>query len=472
MTPPPRSKLRRWSLAAAGVAGVGLVGGFTALAVLIFPIGTGAAAKAVCSDVFVSGRDPEGVIAQELPQAFFVSYSVDESAGTVDAHAFGLRRKQAVYRAGLGCALALEVEANELKAQGFEPAHTAAAPSAAPWPLGDGADERPDPPGLDRAALDAAIADVFDDSDQDPPLNTRAVVVVHRGRIVAERYAEGFDAEMPLLGWSMTKSVTSALIGILVGRGTIDVDAPIGFSAWAGADDPRAALTWDALLRMSSGLEFNEDYGLRTDVTLMLFDRHDGSAVGLDRELTAPADTVWSYSSGTTNLLQRRIRELFDDDAAYHRFPHEALFGPVGMRSAVMETDPSGTFVGSSFMYATARDWARFGQLYLQDGVWTDAGGQTTRILPEGWVARSVAPTPTHPSQGYGFQWWLNAATDEAERALPGVPSDAYFASGHQGQIILVVPSRDAVIVRLGMTNERKWPRAEFAAAVLAALPE
>jgi CubicO group peptidase (beta-lactamase class C family) len=462
--PKPRSKLRRALLALAATLSVLLIAAFTALAILIFPIGTGAAAKAVCSDVFISGRDPDHVIDQELPKASFVSYSVDHAAQTVSAHAFGLRRKTAVYRPGLGCALALEVEPAALRAQGFDP--PAPAPSEDPWPAGNGPDPRPDPHDLDRPALNAAVAEQFDDANHDPPFNTRAIVVVHRGRIVAEHYAPGFDAQMPLLGWSMTKSVTSALIGILAGRGQIDVDAPISFPEWAGPDDPRAALTWDDLLRMSSGLAFNEDYGLRTDVTVMLFDRHDGSAVPLERELAAPVDTVWAYSSGTTNLLQRRIRAVFDDDAAYHRFPYEALFGPIGMASAVMETDPSGTFVGSSFMYASARDWARFGQLYLQDGVWAGR-----RILPEGWVARSITPTPTHPSQGYGYQWWLNAAVSESERALPGVPADAYFASGHQGQIILVVPSREAVIVRLGMTNDRKWPRAEFAAAVLAALP-
>jgi CubicO group peptidase (beta-lactamase class C family) len=264
----------------------------------------------------------------------------------------------------------------------------------------------------------------------------------------------------------MTKSVTNALVGILVARGEVSIDEPIGVASWAGPEDPRAALTWDHLLRMSSGLEFNESYGLRSDVTVMLFDHPDGSALPLAYGLADPIDTRWSYSSGTTNLIQRRIRELFNDDPAYHRFPHEALFTPIGMHSAVLETDPGGTFVGSSFMYATARDWARFGQLYLQDGVWAGE-----RILPEGWVARSITPTPGHPSAGYGSQWWLNAAADPEQRELPGAPADSYLASGHQGQMVLVVPSREAVIVRLGMTNGRKWPRAEFATAVLAALP-
>lgn len=461
-----RTKAKRVGVVIAIGSGVAVLGVGIWLAGWVFPIGTGIAAKTVCSDVFVSARAPEGLLDDEVPKAFFVNYEVDAAGRSVTASAFGLASKTAVYRPGLGCALALQVDADSLRAQGFEAPATVA--SDAPWPAGEGADTRPDPAGLDRGALEAAIDQLFvDPDDEGPPLNTRAVVIVHHGRLLAERYAPGFDAETPQLGWSMTKSVTNALVGILVARGELAIDDPIGFASWAGADDPRAALTWDHLLRMSSGLDFNEDYGLRSDVTVMLFDHPDGSALPLAYELADPIDTRWSYSSGTTNLIQRRIRELFNDDAAYHRFPHDALFAPIGMHSGVIETDPSGTFVGSSFMYATPRDWARFGQLYLQDGVWD---GQ--RILAQGWVARTITPTPSHPSAGYGMQWWLNAAPDPEQRALPGVPADAYLASGHQGQMVLVVPSRELVIVRLGMTNGIKWPRAEFAAAVLEALPE
>ncbi|PRP97621.1 6-aminohexanoate-dimer hydrolase [Enhygromyxa salina] len=468
-----KPRLKKIVLAVLAINAVIVIGVASWLVGWIFPIATGAVAKAVCSDVFVAGRESEGLVDEEFPKAFFVSYEVDPSAQVVRADALGFAAKTAAYRPGLGCALALEVGPASLRAEGFEPTPRPAGSETAPWPRGDGPLVEPpsgDPPGLDRAALELAIDEIFpgagaSSSFDGPPLNTRAVVVVWAGQLIAERYAEGFDADTPQLGWSMTKSVTSALVGILVARGELSIDEPIGFGDWL--ESKRGRLTWDQLLRMSSGLEFDESYGLRTDVTVMLYDRHDASALPLGRQLADPIDTRFAYSSGTTNLISRRIRELFADDGAYHRFPHDALFVPLGMHSAVMETDPSGTFVGSSFMYATPRDWARFGLLYLHDGVWDGE-----RILPEGWVARSVAPTPTDPSAGYGLQWWLNAAPDPEQRALPGVPPDAYFASGHQGQIVLVVPSRDAVIVRLGMTNGRKWPRAEFAAAVLAALPE
>jgi len=475
MTDQPRKRRRILLTALAAIFGLAL-GAVAWFAAGLLPIGTGIVAKTVCSDVFVAQRSPRALLDDEVPQAAWVNYEVDDERSLVRATALGIFERTATHRPGLGCALTIGTDAESLRDHGFEPQPADAVDDAAndrPWPNGTASASGPDPDGLDRAALEAAVDGIFGDEpafDADTSgrrLNTRAVVVVHRGRLVHERYAPGFDATTPQLGWSMTKSVTSALVGMLVMRGQIDVDAVMGFAAWTDADDPRREITWDHMLRMSSGLRFDERYGGRSDATRMLFDSHDGSAIALERPLAHPVDTHWAYSSGTTNLLQRRIRELFDDDAAYHRFPHEALFEPLGMRSAVMETDPSGTFVGSSFMYATPRDWARFGQFYLQDGVWD---GQ--RLLPEGWVARSVAPTPTHPSRGYGWQWWLNAAEDPTERPMPNVPPDAYFASGFQGQTVLVVPSREAVIVRLGMTNGPRYPQDRFAAAVLAALPE
>ena len=458
--------MRRIGRVARGVVAllaVAIVGVVTWLIGWVLPIATGAAAKTVCSDVFVAGRDPAGLLDVEVPSAAFVDYEVDRAARRVTASALGLAEKTAVARPGLGCVLALEAAPEALQAEGFEPTPRPDATAGLPWPEGQAIQEG-DPPGLDRPALTAAIDAIFTEDGDGPPLNTRAVVIIAGGRIVAERYAPGFTADTPQLGWSMTKSVTSALIGVLAGRGQLDIDAPIGFAAWQG--DERRAITWDQLLRMSSGLAFEEEYSLRSDVTVMLFDLHDSSALPLAQGLAAPIDSVWYYSSGTTNLLSRRIREVVGDDKAYRRLAHDALFVPIGMHSAVMEADASGVLLGSSFMYATPRDWARFGLLYLRGGVWGER-----RILPAGWVERSITPTPTHPDAGYGLQWWLNAAKDPERRPYPGVPADAYFASGHQGQVILVVPSRDAVIVRFGMTNGRKWPRDAFATAVLAALP-
>jgi CubicO group peptidase (beta-lactamase class C family) len=203
----------------------------------------------------------------------------------------------------------------------------------------------------------------------------------------------------------------------------------------------------------------------------MLFAAADADSVAATSPLMHEPGTVWYYSSGTTNLIAQRIRDVFvDDDIAYLTFPRHALFDRIGMHSAVIEPDPSGTFVGSSFMYATARDWARFGLLYLQDGVWNGE-----RILPEGWVQYSVTPVPPAPLGEYGAQWWLNAGTaaDTMKRRWPDLPRDIFYAAGFQGQYVVIVPSHELVVVRLGVTHDdRAWSLGGFLRTVIDALPE
>ena len=194
-----------------------------------------------------------------------------------------------------------------------------------------------------------------------------------------------------MLGWSMTKSVTNALIGILVKQGKLSLDQLAPVPEWSDPADPRHAITLDQLMRMSSGLEFSEDYAdLTTGVTQMLYNTDDMGAYAAAAPLEAEPDGVWNYSSGTANIVSRIVRDTVGgSDEEYLTFPRRALFDPIGMTSAVMEPDASDTFVGSSYMYATARDWARFGLLFLQDGMW-----EGERILPEGWVDYSITPTP------------------------------------------------------------------------------
>ena len=459
----PRRLLRR-SLAAIGLL---LVVGLVFVVWKILPTATGYAARTACSAVLVAGREPGPVAAEDLAKQWYTSFTVDRAAQRVTATVLGLAPRVAVYRPGLGCVLAIDADPAALQTEGFEPAQAPASASAMDWPAGDGDGRRPDPPGLDRAALDAAVAAAFDEPNPKSLRRTRAVVVVHDGAIVAERYAPGFDKTTRLLGWSMTKSVTSALVGVLVGRGELDVKAPAPLNEWAG--DARKDITLDQLLRMSSGLEFEERYGMLADATHMLFEVDDAAAYPLGKPLASAPDTVYAYSSGTTNIISTIVRRRFDTLAAYHRFPHEALFAPLGMHSAVFETDAAGTLLGSSFMHATARDWSRFGLLYLQDGVW-----EGRRILPEGWVKYSSTASSTAPIGEYAAHFWANAGPPGApeRRRLPHVPVDAYQASGFQGQAVLIVPSRRTVIVRLGMTHEREaWDLDAFAAAVLAALP-
>jgi CubicO group peptidase (beta-lactamase class C family) len=467
-----RKLLVSGALAATALLGVGCWYGWAAAHVAV-----GYSARVLCSAVFLSGRDADAVIAEDLATLPFVSNVVDHQRRTVTSSVGPISRR-AVYREGLGSVLVIGRDEEGLRGQAPASAATGGAPAlesvvtgtgGRPWPEGDGVG--PTPAGVDRARLSAAIDAMFTEPDPESPRRTRAVVVVHGGRIVGERYAPGFDATTPQLGWSMTKSVINALVGVLVQQGRLAIDAPAGFEAWGGDGDPRAAITTDQLLRMSSGLVFSEQYFVPTaDAVTMLFRSGDTAGYAAERPAEHVPDAHWSYSSGTSNLLSAVLRRAFDGDtAAYHAFPRRALFDPIGMRSGVMETDAAGTFIGSSFCYATARDWARFGLLYLRDGVW-----EGRRILPEGWVEYTARPTPKAPRGVYGAHFWLNAGDpgDPADRRFPSLPRDIFWASGFQGQVVVVSPSHDAVVVRLGLSAGRAWGLEGFLQEVLAALAD
>jgi CubicO group peptidase (beta-lactamase class C family) len=286
--------------------------------------------------------------------------------------------------------------------------------------------------------------------------------------LVDERYATGIGPDTPLIGWSMTKSVMNALAGVLVSQGRLTLEAPVPIPEWQSPGDPRAAITLDQLLRMSSGLRFDEDMSSpRSDVMRMLLAVGDAAGFAVHKDLMATPGTAWSYSSGTTMVIARAMRSAIQNDADYLNFPRSALFDRIGMTSAVLETDAAGTFVASSFMYATARDWARFGLLYANDGVWNGK-----RILPDGWVTYSTSPAPADPQKRYGAHFWL-AVPDEYSGAHCRLPADSFHAAGHEGQFVTIVPSRAAVIVRLGRTRlPEAWDQCAFASEVLAALDQ
>ena len=299
---------------------------------------------------------------------------------------------------------------------------------------------------VNYAAIDAAIDAAF----ADEKAATRAILVLKDGTVVAERYAPGFSQKTPFLSWSMAKSVTATMAGAAVQLGFLDIETPAPVREWAG-DPARAAITWNDLLQMQSGLAFSEVYGDPfADAPQMLFRARDAGAVAATKPLIHPAGTHWSYSSGTTNLVQRTLRETLEaNDTGYHAFARDRIFEPLGMASAVLEPDASGTFIGSSFMYATARDWAKLGLLYLNDGV---ANGE--RLLPEGWSRYAAAPASAS-DRFYGAQFWLNhPGSDGRPKYVPGVPDDAYMMAGHEGQYVLIVPDKSLVIVRTGMTRE------------------
>jgi len=430
-----------------------------------FKVATGYTAKAVCSYHFLTGQDLDSIMTElpENPLVAFLRPKVDETRGEVTVTLWGWAAKQkAILRPGLGCTL--------LAGKGPFETRAAQMPPPAPvntdqlWPLGEAvtADKQP--------ALEAVLDKWFQDPDPANPRRTRAILVVKDGQIIAERYGEGFSQDTRFQGWSMTKSVTSALLGVLVTQGQLDIDAPAPVAAWGSPDDPRAEITIDQLIRMSSGLEFLEDYSdLSSGIAQMLYNSRDMGAYAASLPLVAPPDTVWSYSSGTANILSGIIRDTVSGDVTeYWAFPQEALFHRIGINSAIIEPDASGTFVGSSYMYTTARDWARFGLLYLQDGVWNGE-----RILPDGWVEYSRTPTQASSGQ-YGGMWWLNAGEPgrPETKEWPDLPDDIFYASGHDGQSIVIFPSQNMIVVRLSVSRNGAWDMGAFLADVMAAVEQ
>lgn len=408
-------------------------------------VGSGYSAKIVCSNVFLAGRDPDEVLAVDVqapghPLLKLMSVSVDREAGTVSAGLFGvLGKSAAVVREGLGCTNV--PDGDVAKAKGLAgPALPSSAPADALWPEGERVEPSQSP---DVAAIldDKALTGV----------GMRAVVVVKDGRIVAERYGEGFDQKTPLLGWSMTKTVNAAILGTLVKDGRIGVDGRNLAKPW-DADD-RAAISVSDLMAMSSGLEFNEDYGDVTDVTRMLYLEPDMAGFAEAKPLAGEVGAVFSYSSGTAMILSRLWQEALGDPQQAIGWPRKALFDPLGMLSAVLETDERGTFVGSSYLYATAHDWARFGQFLLEDGRWN---GQ--EILPAGFVTwmREVAPA-SNGTYARG-QLWISGPGDEEVSGAGGgwgLPADTYWLEGHDGQSVAIIPSERLVVVRMGLTPSK-----------------
>ncbi|WP_230980226.1 serine hydrolase domain-containing protein [Oryzicola mucosus] len=421
-------------------------------------IAAGYSAKIVCSNVFLAGRDAEEVLRVDVqapghPVLRLMSVQVDHDARIVTAALLGLFGKGvAVYREGLGCTTVPEGNMDRLAAAQPGPAKPPAV-SDATWPQGSRVDTANDP----------AVRALLDDEAMAGP-GMRAIVVVHDGRIVGERYAEGFGVDTPLLGWSMTKTVTAAIIGTLVDAGRMNVSRSGLFQEWQG--DARSTIKVSDLMGMSSGLEFNEDYGDVTDVTRMLYLEPDMAGFAASKPLAGGVGEVFSYSSGTTLLLSRLWQEAVGERQAAVDWPRKTLFDPIGMASAVMEPDASGTYVGSSYLYATARDWARFGQLLLQDGSWS---GQ--QILPPGFVEWMRQPAPA--SQGtYGYgQLSLSGPGEATRRGNTSdngfdLPTDTYWLLGHDGQSIAIAPSARLVVVRLGLTPSRLGykPQALFGA--------
>ncbi len=433
-----------------------------------FPIAAGYGAKVLCSSVFVAGRKEADVKARELSfmPLNLVKYQVNYQDSSVTASILGMAVRKAIYRKGLGATLISEWPEEKVKEQQFR---LAAAPcetaDSLPWPMGNRMVDTL-PHFIDKKRLEAALDNSFREKDTADPVYTRAVVVVHDGQLIAERYAPGFTKDTRLTGWSMTKSITGALIGLLVKQNKLDIEAPAPVPEWQSENDPRRAITVKQLLQQSSGLQFEENYSKSTDATIMLFQRADMGAYAADHALKDSPGTFFNYSSGNSNILSRIIRHAVGEEG-YHAFPYEQLLYKLGMYSAMMEPDASGTFVGSSYCFATARDWARFGLLYLNDGMCNQE-----RLLPEGWVKQSTTPAPAATEGQYGFQFWLNAGRpdDPTSRPFPSVPADMFYASGFEGQDVFIIPSKKLVVVRLGLTRSGDYGADQFLKEIISSI--
>ena len=418
-------------------------------------VATGFVASVLCSETFVSGLDPEKNFADTtaaMPGTGLISwaldYRVDRDRGDVRVSLLGFGVSRAVYRGALGCFLD---HGDAVARVAVPPAEKLPAPVLSE--IAEPSIVPPESPQL-AAALDRAFAE----PDAPPFRRTRAIVVVKDGRIVAERYAEGIGIDTPLLGFSATKSVVSALTGILVRKGKLSLNGPAPVAAWQSSDDPRHAITVDQLLRHTAGLNLGSSLQASLGaafepVNRMKFMETDMASFAESAELGTTPGSSWNYHDGNYLILSKLILEASGGKPAdLLRLARTELFGPLGMRHVTLEFDGAGTPEGSSQMLAPARDWARFGMLYLNDGV---VGGQ--RILPQGWVTNSARPTP-NAFVGYGAGFWTNLGDSfgATYRIEHGWPRDAFFAKGSIGQYVIIIPSRHLVIVRLGRTVN--WP--------------
>ena len=407
-------------------------------------VATGVVAHNVCSKTFVSGLDPQTVYTETTERAGIrrlrplLRWQVDRTAKTVDASAAGLLVSRAAFHEGLGCVLLHGAKEPYILKSDIDALKVPKSPPVLAEIAGPAVVQPSDP------ALKAALDHAFEEPAEPPFRRTKAVVVVHDGKVIAERYADGIGVDTPLLGFSMTKSVVNALIGIMTQQGLTSPSMPAPIPEWRGATDPRREIEIEHLMRMTTGLALDETNSGFDPASQMVYLHDDMAGFAVNATMIAPQGTRWAYSSPTTQLLARIVRDAVGGPEQTLAFAWRELFNPLGMRNVTLEFDAAGTLQGSAYMLASARDWARFGLLYLNDGI---VGGK--RILHEDWVDFSAAATL---DTDYGAGFWTNRSEhpNAKGRVRLGIPRDAFFASGDLGQRIVIMPSQHLVVVRLG----------------------
>lgn len=406
---------------------------------------SGYSAKNMSSSVFLAGRDFEYTDSNDnnFSPIDLADDEVDYQSKSATASVYGLMKRKAIYREGLGSVL---VSDDFDESEPFLIPKRSKLNTNLPYPYGELKQKDTVFSNVDYSVLQDAVNNMFSENEID---KTRAVLVIYKDQIIAEKYDDGFTENSKILGWSMTKSVTGTIYGILQSQGKLDINDKAPIDLWE--DDERANITINDLLHMNSGLAWNEDYNTISDVSKMLFLAKDMSIAQKEKELAGKTNESWNYSSGTSNLLSGILRSYFNSHQEYLDFWYTNLIDRIGMYSMLIETDLNGNYVGSSYGWATPRDWAKFGLLYLHKGNWN--GDQ---LFDESWVDYVTTPTATSNGQ-YGAHFWLNAGG-----VYPEAPTDLYSANGYQGQRVFIIPSKELVIVRMGLAEESDFNFNEF----------
>lgn len=412
---------------------------------------TGFAAKSTCSCKYEANRSFKSI--QNNDNNFspinLAKVQIDTINKKVSATFFGLKRRTAIYKKGIGCVL-IPKELEDNYNSDYKPNRNIVKKQL-PYPYGILPQKDTIFKEIDYNQLNTVVQSVFTDS-----LQTRSVLVIYKNKIVAEQYAKGFNKNSKLLGWSMAKSISSTIIGILNKKNSLSIKTSNLFKEWQ--NDKRATITLNNLLQMNSGLAWNEDYTTISDVTKMLFLAKDMGQVQLQKPLEGKPNESWNYASGTTNLLSKYIRTQFKSHQDYLDFWYTELIDKIAMHSMVLETDVEGNYIASSYAWATTRDWAKFGLLYLNSGIWNGE-----EVISKQWVNYTTTPTNTS-NRRYGAQFWLNK-----NGFYPNVPKDMFSCNGYQGQFIFIIPSKNLVVVRFGLVEEPVFSVNNFLKGILKA---
>jgi CubicO group peptidase (beta-lactamase class C family) len=425
---------------------------YLGLAILVFLIYTGIttypkldlisgfSAKSIASGHFLDNRSKDLIekTDNDIDLIDLAKNQINDVEKFATASVYGLKERKAIYREGLGATL---INDDFDVSKPYDVPKRTILNTNLTFPYGNLEPKDTVFSNIDYAKLSKAVANAFDTNNQKLK-RSRSVLVIYKDKIIAEKYDKGFNKNSRILGWSMTKSITATYFGILQKQGKIDINKPAPIKEWQ--KDSRKNITINNLLQMNSGLEWEEKYDKICDATKMLFQAEDVTKSQIGKQFVGKPNQTWNYSSGTTNLLSGIIRNQFKTHQEYIDFWYSSLINKIGMNSMIVEQDMAGNFIGSSYGWATTRDWSKLGLLYLHKGNWNGE-----QIFDESWS--KYVSKPTNGSKGdYGAHFWLNAGN-----RFPNAPKDIYSCNGFQGQMVFIIPSHDMVIVRMGLKEQK-----------------